>query len=422
MSQKKFQKNVFKRKSTSYFQKDGNVETSKMTNYLINKINSDNNEKNKITNIIEEENEVNNNSINSNNEKSNNNKSNNNNNKHVNFEVQENKKKEETINEKRINSPKIEIKTNNNLNKDEPVVKKEDDIKIKDKDKDKEKYVDKNEEKKVDKINLNKTNNITKIINNNDDVKKSNNDNNNNNINKKNINKNEIIENKKEVAINTIKSSFKNNNNNYNTTKDQKDKIREIKPYISNESKYKNNRARSNKGIVLKEDLGKIELSSQPNTHRKISKVNFNKSQESFLAQSERVNTKNKISEDNKIIETNHNTKSKNDNKIFTPTVKKLYNTYSNFPKINRENNILTKTIKSEQKLFDKKVKPNSYSNYRKKILLMKPDDIPVNFFEKTLEEMFKNNLHINVNKSVKINNHKNRDIYNGIKKLLKKG
>ena len=52
----------------------------------------------------------------------------------------------------------------------------------------------------------------------------------------------------------------------------------------------------------------------------------------------------------------------------------------------------------------------------------MKPDDIPVNFFEKTLEEMFKNNLHINVNKSVKISNHKNRDIYNGIKKLLKKG
>ena len=81
-------------------------------------------------------------------------------------------------------------------------------------------------------------------------------------------------------------------------------------------------------GVFIKEDLGKIELSSPPNTHRKITKFNLNKSQESLLVQSERVNSKNKISEDNKIIETNHNIKLKNNNKIFSPTVKKLYNTY----------------------------------------------------------------------------------------------
>ena len=405
----KFQNNIFKRKSTSNIQKDVNYETSKMTNYLLNKINNDNNEKNNINKIIEEENEVNNNSINSNNNEI----SNTNNNKQVNLEVKENKNNE--INEKRINSPKIEIKNSNNLNKEEPAIKKEDDIKIKDKEKDKE------EEKNFDKINLNKNNNMTKIINN-IDVKISNNDNINN---KKNIvNKKDIIENKKDIAINTDKSSIKNNNN-YKDTKDPKEKIREIreiKPYIGKESKYKNAHSRSNKGVFIKEDLGKIELSSPPNTHRKITKFNLNKSQESLLVQSERVNSKNKISEDNKIIETNHNIKLKNNNKIFSPTVKKLYNTYSNFPKINRDNNIFTKTIKSEEKVFNKKAKPNSYNNYRKKILLMKPDDIPVNFFEKTLEEMFKNNLHINVNKSVKISNHKNRDIYNGIKKLLKKG
>ena len=42
----------------------------------------------------------------------------------------------------------------------------------------------------------------------------------------------------------------------------------------------------------------------------------------------------------------------------------------------------------------------------------------------KTISVTVKDNKtdNINVNKSVKISNHKNRDIYNGIKKLLKKG
>ena len=261
---------------------------------------------------------------------------------------------------------------------------------------------------------------MTKIINN-IDVKISNNDNINN---KKNIiNKKDIIENKKDIAINTDKSSIKNNNN-YKDTKDPKEKIREIreiKPYIGKESKYKNAHSRSNKGVFIKEDLGKIELSSPPNTHRKITKFNLNKSQESLLVQSERVNSKNKISEDNKIIKTNLNIKQKNSYKIISPMIKNLYNTYSNFPKINSDNNIFTKTIKIEEKLNKRNPKHNSHINYRKKILSMKNVDINNNFFEKTLEEMFENNRNVNINKSVKINNHKYRDIYNNIKKLLKK-
>ena len=130
------------------------------------------------------------------------------------------------------------------------------------------------------------------------------------------------------------------------------------------------------------------------------------------------VNNKNKISETNKIIETKNNIKQKNNNKIM---IKKLYNTYSNFPKISSDNNIFKKTIKNEEKLSKRNPMTNSYINYRKRILFMKTDDIHANFFEKTLEEMFKNNQQVNINKSVKINNHKSRDIINDIKKLLKK-
>ena len=50
----------------------------------------------------------------------------------------------------------------------------------------------------------------------------------------------------------------------------------------------------------------------------------------------------------------------------------------------------------------------------------MKPEDIPVNYFEKTFQEMFKKNLHLSVNKNGKINFNKNKDI-NGVKMFLKK-
>ena len=320
----------------------------------------------------------------------------------------------------------IELKNTDNLNKEEPI--KEEDKEIKNKDK-----ID-------DKINLNKNNNATKIINNQD-----NKDNNikiiNINI---NTNKNNIIDNKKEkekekekeIPINTNKNINNNNNNknNNNTNniiiKDQKENKKEIKPYIneSSTSKYKNTHARNNKGTFIKEDSGKLEFSSATKLHSRMIKLNSNKSQESLLIQSERLSNKNKISEDNKAIIMNYNPKSKNNDKVISPKTKKLYKTFSNFPKINHENNnmsiplsndIFTKTI-SEEKFFRRKSKPNSYINYRKKILLMKPEDIPANYFEKTFQEMFKKNLHLSFNKNGKINFNKNKDI-NGVKMFLKK-
>ena len=83
---------------------------------------------------------------------------------------------------------------------------------------------------------------------------------------------------------------------------------------------------------------------------------NINKSPITKSPQSQRQNIKNKVSKGNKVI-MNYNHKPKNQDKSFSPSTKKLYKTYSNFPKINHYNNNIsnpssrdkiTKTIKED--------------------------------------------------------------------------
>ena len=222
-----------------------------------------------------------------------------------------------------------------------------------------------------------------------------------------------------------INKNFKNNNRN------NKEKIKDIKHFILTESNHKNVHSGNNKVLSLNEDSNQSKYAITSKLHPKVSRLNLqntNKSQESLSSQSEEKNKKNQISEGNQIsIPTNYNFKSKNQDKSDLPITSKLYKTFSNFPKLIHYNNIsfplskdkFSKTIR-EDKFYRKEPKATSFSKYKKKVLWMNPDDIPMNNFEKTFQDIFKNNLHINVNKSVRIKNNKITDI-NDIKFFGKK-
>ena len=231
----------------------------------------------------------------------------------------------------------------------------------------------------------------------------------------KNINTNSS-ENNKETLIKS--NNFYNNNIN----KEQTEKAKVIKHNIQTDLNYKNNNVKNNLISYTKEDFNKNQLSIASKFNPKILKINFQnikKPSKSQSSESQRKNNKNQISEGNKVV-MNYNYKPKNSDKSFSPITKKLYKTYSNFPKINHGNKNNTsnpssrenviKTIK-EDKFYRKEPKATSFVKYKKKILFMNPDDLPFNYFEKTFENIFKNNLNLNLNKSERNNNRKINEI-----------
>ena len=358
-----FKVNEYNKKNTVSFGKNNFFESSKINNYIKKQSKNSDNFFNtqlgeKVHNIIEEENEINNNSINSLSD---------NDVKYITSMKNEKNKKDFNIqkfNKNRDNTPSIE----NNKNND----------------------------------NINSKEN--KTINNNRDYKS--------------INSN-ISENKKEPIIKSINNNNNNNNNN-NQNRELKENVKIIKHYIQTDSENKNNNEKNNLIPFTKEDFIKKEFPFASNFNSKISKLNFqniNKSPITKSPQSQRKNIKNKISKGNKVI-MNYNHKPKNQDKSFSPSIKKLYKTYSNFPKINHDNNIsnpssrdkITKTIK-EDNFYRKEPRATSFIKYKKKILLMNPDDLPFNYFDKTFENILKNNLYLNINKSVRNNNHKINEI-----------
>ena len=369
--QEEIRRSKFNRKNTVSFRKNAYLESSKINNSLT-KSSKNNNFNNRImgetgNNIIEEENEINNNSNNSDSDSDSGNKY---------ITSLKNKNNKNGINKKI---------TNFNIIKD-------------DKTKENKNKMENNNEIKTIKNENNKDNDSIKVK-----------------------------EKKTLIYINNdaINKNFKNNNRN------NKEKIKDIKHFILTESNHKNVHSGKNKVLLLNEDSNQSKYPITSKLHPKVSRLNLqntNKSQESLSSQSEEKNKKNQISEGNQIsIPTNYNFKSKNQDKSDLPITSKLYKTFSNFPKLIHYNNIsfplskdkFSKTIR-EDKFYRKDLKATSFSKYKKKVLWMNPDDIPMNNFEKTFQDIFKNNLHINVNKSVRIKNNKITDI-NDIKFFGKK-
>ena len=128
---------------------------------------------------------------------------------------------------------------------------------------------------------------------------------------------------------------------------------------------------------------------------------------------SDEKENKNHLTEDNKIlIPIKYDFKPSNPAINILSIKKKLNKTYTDFPKLNHnssdnkiksnDNKIppvlfdnYTKTIFNEDKYYKNKnitknppiIKPN------KKVLLMSPDDLPLNYFDKAYKDIFKNNL-----------------------------
>ena len=125
-----------------------------------------------------------------------------------------------------------------------------------------------------------------------------------------------------------------------------------------------------------------------------------NISHDSFLSETETKNDKNKIAKINKKVNPDINN---------SPIKTKLYKTLSNFPKINHDNNNISIPIRSGN--YRKKISTDDF--YKKKILMLNPNESPLNNIHKTFEDMFKINLKINVNKSVRIKKDKKNDINN---------
>ena len=430
----KNQKSKLKKKNTANF--DIFSELPQKNNYLM-KPNKNNDLSNKyigdkINNIIEEENEINNDLNNSiktddknDGDNSDNKNINNNNYKNIDiisndYNINDNNKntnknlisEEKENNKIKANNMISNLETKNYNKKDDnihiTIPIKSNNIEINDDKKEKTINISDTKEINSDRIIL-KEKEAIKIIDNNINKKDT-------NYNKNfdtNINKFNKLENKKEVVINS--------NRNNNLDKEQKERKNVIKNYILTGSNNKNNQTRNKKVTFSKEESDKNEFSDDSKFYPKITKLNLQnilKSQESFLAQSERKNNKNKLSEDNKILTPmNYNYIPKSKNKSNSPITKKSNKIPSNFPKLNQDNNIsisplpkeiFTKTITGGN-FYRKEPKTSSFNNYHKKILLVNPDHLPKNYFEKTFQDFFKKNLHLKINKSEIINNHKNK-------------
>ena len=403
MESEKFKRGPLYRKNTYSFGKNPYFESSKMNNY-INKESNKNvdffNRKigEKSHNVIEEENEIINISNNSNND----NKKDNDNNKNLSPIKNENNKSEsfkniknliiKKNNEKRDETTKIEKKIEINNNKKEEKIFEEDNKELND---------------SVSLIKQENLNNNNKV---NNDIKTNN---------KKDDEK------KKVTLINP--------NKNKENKIIQKDKEKENRPDILTDSEYKNSHARNNKTFFMKEDSNNIEISS---TSKFQPKLNLQSPQESLNSITGGKNNINNPTptENVTLIPINYNFKPKNPNISIISIKKKLYKTYTNFPKLNHDNNI---SIPSKNENPTKTITENVASVFKqpKKILLMNPDILPLNYFDKAFKDIVKNKTERNMNnKSSNINgikffrknsiNKDNKDNINsadeGMNKLIK--
>ena len=415
-----------------------NFESSKMDNYipLVNNNNINNNdlfnkqkeEKVNKNIIIEEVKEINNSKISI----KNTNKINKSNNLTENDSISSEKSEIEIINERNKNDfnnindndNEIQNKKDNNISK---ISKTENIIEINNNsinnNNKKEEKIKKEVSKNNSNINLKEKETINNNIIDNNKINKD--------IN--NISKNEIE--KKNEIIPNLKQY--NNNYNYNYYKNNKDSKRKdnlvntLKDSIIIESEYKNNKTRNidnlNNINKKKVSFSKEEVNNKKSLFQSSKKdfilsnitLHFNdKSKESFGSSLKESKNKKMETENNKVlIPIKYDSRYQYQNTNIISIKKKLYNTYANFPKISQDynsissskddftnTNIYNRTINEEK--YNKKGMNNIPSvKQQKKLLLLNPDDLPLNYFDKTYKDIFKNELKYNPNQSKKINN-----------------
>ena len=184
--------------------------------------------------------------------------------------------------------------------------------------------------------------------------------------------------------------------------KGQKEK-REIKSYIITESQFFSNKIK-NKGISSsKRDSIIKEILNDEKSISKINKLNSKDNNNYQGSKSERNNNSNshsQIAKTNQIVQSDKN---------ISPIKTKLYKMYSNFPKINNDNNNISIPTKSES--YHKKINMDNF--YKNKFLMLNPNYSPLNELDKTFKNMFKINLKMNMKKNVRLAKNKNSDINN---------
>ena len=394
----KFRRGTLTRKNTVSFGKNTFFESSKMNNYSKKTNNFKNGFLNgqigqKDNNIIEEENEVNNNSNNSVHDIKENN--------YVKSSENENNKNETIKNIKNIILKKEEEKRDISPQKENNIkFKSINDIDI----------------SKDDKINLNESEKKIEI---------------NNDINKKD-------EEKKNITLINLNKEEKNNSENIQTNDNIKQE-QEVKQDILDEQENKNNHARNNKIIILNKngsdkDNSLEQKSTNINNATKepaiTSKINL---QEKKLQESSNSKADNKIhlSDSNKLlIPVNYNIKLTNPEISILSIKKKFNKTFSSFPKLNNDltdnkiklNNYMS--IPTTREIYTKTITGDKYNRNTinspvnmkqpKKILLMNPDDLPLNYFDKAFKDIMKNNL--GGKQTDKVINNKNKIDFFGTK------
>ena len=212
-----------------------------------------------------------------------------------------------------------------------------------------------------------------------------------------NISKNDS-EKKKEIIAN-----LKQYNNKSDSPQKDKEKGKDIfKNNIIINSENKNFKTRNNINNI-NNNINKLSLIKEEpykNTFYQSSKKNLIISNMTI-----KLDEKSKESLGSPLTENKNkkiDSRPKNQNINIISIKKKLYNTYSNFPKINHDykSTSISKDDFTSNKTISLK-KP-------KKILLANPDDLPLNYFDKINKEIFRNDLKFNIqNKKIngKINN-----------------
>ena len=284
---------------------------------------------------------------------------------------------------------------------------------------DKGKIVDqinsKNDINNNDKIHLKQNEILSKKINSEEKVKTENNINNNIKIeeseNEENNNVNsDKFDNKNKNYIEKKKITLDNKNNNINTEILLKENIKKEQSKILEQKEYKNNHTRNIKSSLIKDDIGDNDISLEPYTNKNIAtknqpvilklnlKKNFKKNDliSSFSSENENHNPP---SEGNKLyIPINYHFKPSNPNISIVSIKKKFYNTYSNF-KVNHDSlenkvriisnkNENYSGTKSENKYY-KKASNTTYSfKYKDKLLKMDLDNFPLNYLDKSYKNI----------------------------------
>ena len=360
-------KTTFNRKKTfNYGQNDINHESSKMNDFLKspdkNKDFISREQTNRTHNIIEEENEVNNISKNSNSD---------------------------------INYKKVSYHFDKNESNQEKKEKNDSISFLKDDDKD--------NNKNIDEMIIKDDNNKNNIIN----LEEKEVINNNNNINKK-------TEEKKRVTL-TL-----NLNKIYNKSPEPKlqSKEKEVKSNIFTETQSNNFHTRNNKIFIFDNDtvtkksefLKSLKSNIKTSSNLTNQKNNPKKTKGSPNSNFKEKNKYQTLEDNTILIPIKYNFQSKNPDINILSIKKKMYKTFvNNFPKIKQDisetkskinNNIsplaskenYTRTINEDQ--FYKKEPYNIVSQnlHKKKILLMNPDELPLNYFDKKYKDLVKNN------------------------------